>query len=396
MASGVADKWRVSRVTSGVICRGIMPGFTVSWLLLALASACLHAAGAVTCSGHCVVKAERVTPAGRVPFDNSKPLVTAVGCLETIEITYGSLGSLGEMTQPPKMVMMLGADQSTSITASAPVDDSRNGLKNTICCKEHPMDRDRVLAEAGFANELCFTQQTLSLEPRSLLADCMNMMSMITNETDGTAMIRIEFVVPERADMTIGEGNVDIMGTTDGSNSFVLQADYVEKNGAATIIKTQGYVIDVQVQRCSACLGKSEGLNSLAKQWGTHWTQVYSANHDIVGSPDELEQARLLRLGSLYAVRERDTLMSIALKFGVTVNQLFKWNGFMRNELDSMPESPNHMSRALTLGQVMCVLPKTCHNSFGGSQPVFTHWEVQPGEGGSVGLDYQVQPPTPR
>jgi len=47
------------------------------------------------------------------------------------------------------------------------------------------------------------------------------------------------------------------------------------------------------------------------------------------------------------------------------------------------------------LNQVICVLPKTCHNSFGGSQPVFTHWEVVPGMGGSVGLDYQVQPPTP-
>ena len=45
--------------------------------------------------------------------------------------------------------------------------------------------------------------------------------------------------------------------------------------------------------------------------------------------------------------------------------------------------------------QVLCVLPKTCHNSFGGNQPVFTHWEVAPGQGGSYGLDYQVDPPTP-
>jgi len=47
-------------------------------------------------------------------------------------------------------------------------------------------------------------------------------------------------------------------------------------------------------------------------------------------------------------------------------------------------------------GQVLCVLPKTCHNSFGGSQPVFANIEVQPSDlQKSLDWNWQVAPPTP-
>jgi LysM repeat protein len=39
----------------------------------------------------------------------------------------------------------------------------------------------------------------------------------------------------------------------------------------------------------------------------------------------------MVRLGPLYAARTGDTLLSIALKFGVTVNQLFFWNQHLRD-----------------------------------------------------------------
>merc|ERR1719409_2181607 len=96
----------------------------LSWLLLA--NALLFDArcnSSSMCDGHCVIKAERVTPAGRVPFNNSEPLVTAVGCLETIEITFGKHESFGTSSLPPKAVMMLTADRSTTITASTVLDD---------------------------------------------------------------------------------------------------------------------------------------------------------------------------------------------------------------------------------------------------------------------------------
>jgi hypothetical protein len=329
-------------------------------LSMVVGLACLGAAGAEMCSGDCVIRAERVTPAGLVPFNNSEPLVTAVGCLETLDITFGRINYFGTSAQPPKSVTMLTSDRSTTVTASTVLDDSDEGLKNRICCAEHPMDRDRLLEDAGpqFQNQKCYTDQALALAPLDFF-DCM--IQTTDEKTADTMRIRIQFIIPERADVTV-DGEEELMGMY-GTNSFLLQADYeAVVSGALTAIQALEYRVNVQVQRCSACLQSKEGLVALAKRFGTHWTQIYSANEDIVGSPDELDEARLVRLGSLYSVREGDTLMSIALKFGVTVNQLFVWNGYLRNALDTMPESANHMSRALAIGQVAC-LPLSAHPS---------------------------------
>jgi hypothetical protein len=159
-------------------------------------------------------------------------------------------------------------------------------------------------------------------------------------------MVRIQFIVPERADLMVS--STEVYDQMYGSTGFALVAEYISPDGSnQDTIRTTPFIVLLQIQRCSACLKKGEGLNALAKRFGTHWTQIYSANHDIVGTPDLLEESRVVRLGSLYSVRKIDTLMSIALKFGVTVNQLLQWNGFLRTMPDSMPESPNHMSRDL-------------------------------------------------
>jgi hypothetical protein len=319
----------------------------LAWLLLACL---LDAIGAVDCDGTCVIKAERVTPSGRIPFDNSQPLVTAVGCFETLEITYGTNKGLAVL---PKEIIMSKPDGSgTTYTAGTDLEEtSPAGVKNRICCKEHPMDRDKELENVG-VRERCRSDPLLYATPMNLFEDCMTKYVPVQNITAGTSTMKIVFIVPERADMTVN-GIEDHMGKSDGMHAFHLQAEYqVTIAGKLQTTLSQEYPVHIQVQRCSACLGRGEGLNALANKFGTQWTQIYSANHNIVGSPDELEESRLLRLGSLYAVRNGDTLMSIALKFGVTVNQLFLWNGYMRNQLDTMPESPNHMSRALTVGQV--------------------------------------------
>ena len=330
-------------------CLGKMVPRQLIFALLGVAY--LGVVGGEMCSGDCVIKAERVTPAGRIPFNHSEPLVTAVGCLETIEITFGKHAAYGTGALPPKAVMMLTSDRSTTITASTVIDDSSEGLKNRICCAEHPIDRDKLLADAGpdYQNQKCYTDQALALVPLNFF-DCM--IQTTDEKTADTMRVKIQFIIPERADVTVD--NEENLMRLYGTNSFLLQADYeATVGGVKTAIKALDYRVMVQVQRCSACLRQGEGLVALAKRFGTHWTQVYSANHDIVGSPDELDEARLLRLGSLYSVREGDTLMSVALKFGVTVNQLFVWNGYLRNALDTMPESANHMSRALAIGQVL-------------------------------------------
>jgi hypothetical protein len=325
----------------------------LAWLLLACLLH-LDAIGAVDCDGTCVIKAERVTPSGRIPFDNKQPLVTAVGCLETLEFTFGTNKYFTGVGVLPKEIVIVKPDGlGTTYTAGTDLEEtSAVGVKNRICCKEHPMDRDQALSDVG-VRERCRSDPLLYTTPMNLFEDCMKKDLPVPNITAGTSTLKIMFIVPERADMTI-HGTEDHMGKTDGMHAFHLQAEYQSTiAGQLQTIFTQEYPVHIQVQRCSVCLGKGEGLNALAHKFGTQWTQIYSANHDIVGSPDELEESRVLRLGSLYAVRNRDTLMSIALKFGVTVNQLFVWNGHMRNNLDTMPESPNHMSRALTVGQVL-------------------------------------------
>ena len=50
--------------------------------------------------------------------------------------------------------------------------------------------------------------------------------------------------------------------------------------------------------------------------------QVYSSNPEINRNPNQIDENQVIRLGPLYSVRTGDTLMSIATKFGVTVNQV--------------------------------------------------------------------------
>lgn len=160
--------------------------------------------------------------------------------------------------------------------------------------------------------------------------------------------------------------------------------------------------LKIQLQRCSVCLEQhtpgQEPLSSLvavAKAYGTHWSQIYSSNQDIVGNPGEVPAGKLIRLGPLYQVAAGDTLISIALKFGVSVNQLLFWNKQLTSLPDSNPTSANHMSRTLLPGHLLCVLPKTCANSFGSSQPVFELGEnLPPGQGGSWLDPLQVAAPS--
>jgi len=57
---------------------------------------------------------------------------------------------------------------------------------------------------------------------------------------------------------------------------------------------------------------------------------------------------------------------------------------------NSNPDSPNAMSRALELGQLLCVLPRTCYNAFGNSQPAYLQSEVDRAEGGWFGIKDQT------
>lgn len=159
----------------------------------------------------------------------------------------------------------------------------------------------------------------------------------------------------------------------------------METDSFNNTVQGSPHCVQIQVQSCSACLKGGAGLSTLSKAYGTHWTQIYSSNQDIKGSPDKLEQGRLVRLGPMYRVQAGDTAMSIALKLGITVNQIFFWNKQLvltQDPIGSMAE-----------GTMLCVLPKTCYNSFGKDQVVFNQREIYtPIEGGAWSDPFQIDP----
>ena len=93
---------------------------------------------------------------------------------------------------------------------------------------------------------------------------------------------------------------------------------------------------------------------------------------------------QLVKLGNQYRVKDGDTLVALALKFGVSVNQIFFWNP----HLVPLPDlggkgDRDFLSRLLPIGHELCILPKTCLNSFGDSQPVYNLGDTSDGAGGS-------------
>mmetsp|Transcript_22126 Transcript_22126/g.44775 ORF Transcript_22126/g.44775 Transcript_22126/m.44775 type:complete len:342 (+) Transcript_22126:318-1343(+) len=299
---------------------------------------------------------------GNSSYDNSVPFLTAVGCRKDIYVTFGSLIS---DTDSPNVELYTTTNIKKNSKDLNPVQEA--------CCVEAPLDREKS----------CVVDRAMETKPFDLF-ECISLDT--TEKWPGYTRAKVTFITPYDSDMN-----------NDGQLFFCLWASH-NQGGQTNPLRSAKYCITIQVQRCSACLKDGEGLTNMAKQWGTHWTQIYSANEDIEGTPDYLEAGRLLRLGPLYQLREGDTLMSVALKFGVSVNQLFYWNKYLRPLEDTVSENENPMSREVAVGHKLCVLPKTCYNSFVDQQPVFNQMEVglKPSQGGGWADPPQVHAAEPQ
>mmetsp|Transcript_45673 Transcript_45673/g.108252 ORF Transcript_45673/g.108252 Transcript_45673/m.108252 type:complete len:335 (-) Transcript_45673:60-1064(-) len=321
---------------------------------LAVLVAAVYVAQAATCDS---AGSPCVIDVGTSSYNNSETFLTAVGCVKEIHVVFGSL--LDDVTSPHVELFTTSGTKRNSIVLDA---------EQEACCENAPLDRASTCIIDRSEEKIPFT-----------LFRCINL--DITDQWPGYTRAKVTFIAPYNSDMT-----------DDGKLSFCLTAAHDPTFTSTNPLRSQPYCIDIQVQRCSACLKQGQGLVNMAKQWGTQWTQIYSANQDIIGSPDHLEEGRLLRLGPLYALREGDTLMSVALKFGVSVNQLFYWNKYLRPMEDTVSENNNTMSREVGVGHQLCVLPKTCYNSFADQQPVFNQIEVglKPSKGGAWADPKQV------
>lgn len=305
------------------------------------------------------------------------PYLTAVGCVNKITITFQAQDSTPASPPPVSFCQ----PQSTGICLSKGTGGGDDWIRGAdiarVCCSMHPKDRDKAASDllgrsannqvscAGYGSD-----GTYDIYSCSQLSTTTNVLPNNVSQTQAT----FTFIPPYYSDLV-----------NSGATSICFQV--LDAQQVARV----PYCFQIQLQRCSVCLETStpgqQALNSLvavAKSYGTHWSQLYSSNPDILGNPGKLLAGTLLRLGPLYQVLSGDTLISIALKFGVSVNQLLFWNKHLTSQADSNPTSSNHMSRVIKPGDVLCVLPKTCYNSFGPNQPVFLLGESFPeGQGGS-------------
>jgi hypothetical protein len=225
---------------------------------------------------------------GGASFDNSKYITTAVGCTATAEVKFGS-----------------ALDSTTSPTVSMCERDAEGKCKYKSGVILNQFQRDCCA--------LAFVQRS-----RSCIAPTM------ADDPNGVFQcIELSYAV-EPGYIT---AHVTFFGAygTDLINDGQVEACLVASHGNGTHA-SDPYCILFVVQRCSVCLQPGEGLASVAKRFGSHWTQVYSANPDIKGNPDDLQVGQLVRLGNRYTVKSGDTMVALALKFGVSVNQIFFWN----------------------------------------------------------------------
>jgi len=106
----------------------------------------------------------------------------------------------------------------------------------------------------------------------------------------------------------------------------------------------------VNVVKCKYCPVAGDSLQSIAKDFGTDWLQLYGANPSIE-NPDSLS-ADQINLGPVYRSRQHDTLRSVARRYGTTVETILLANPDMSPSEGTLPiDSP------------VCVFPGVCENS---------------------------------
>mmetsp|Transcript_27801 Transcript_27801/g.70026 ORF Transcript_27801/g.70026 Transcript_27801/m.70026 type:complete len:344 (-) Transcript_27801:209-1240(-) len=277
-------------------------------------------------------------------YDNTQVYRTAVGCVKSLSVVFSGPNS----TSPT--VHMCERQPSG---ACVPRPGALLTPFQRRCCEVPFQERH---AECSAAPDQGLPMDTFQ---------CMQLTQ--SAENGGRTNATLSFMAPFQSDL---------------QNAGQVEVCLVASHGSAA--QSGPFCVVFQVERCSVCLQEGEGLSVLARKYGTHWTQLYTSNPEITGNPDNVDEGQLVRLGMIYRVKERDTAMSIALKFGVSINQIFFWN----RHLVAMPETGDGMdstglSRDLPTGLELCVLPKTCLTSFGDNQPLNFLQESSPaGEGG--------------
>ena len=239
---------------------------------------------------------------GTSTFDNSNFVITATGCQTTVSAKFAS----GSGSLPPVVKMCERNPSGTCIIRPGVVLSSFQ----QNCCSAPYLQRPPNCTNPA------------QIDSPASVFQCVQMVS----RTHGAAtQVNITLFPPYQSDL-VNAGQIEVC---------LIASDAAQPSSPAW---STPYCIVFQVQRCSTCLSKGQSLSSLAHDIGTHWTQIYSANSQI-NDPDQVVEGevrisaravgfsiaavmcapppQLVRWGLVYLVQNNDTLVSIALRFGV-------------------------------------------------------------------------------
>jgi len=230
------------------------------WALLVFGGALAGDGAPVCCGGGrpCVVGK------GTESYDNSELYKTAVGCLITAPLQFGS--GFDDGRQLGMSLCDLLPSGECRLREGVRLTDSS---AQQACCSQRVQDRAPSCVPAS--------QRDI---PQSVL----NCVELKTAQTPGHVSGNLSLMVPFLSDLK-NNGNLEVC----------VVAYHTDAHGNATGPSSLPYCITFEAQRCSTCLQDGQSLMMLAKAFGTHWTQIYSANPGITSNPDALVVGQLVR-----------------------------------------------------------------------------------------------------
>lgn len=121
--------------------------------------------------------------------------------------------------------------------------------------------------------------------------------------------------------------------------------------------------ITVTVVKCRKCVAPGESLDSIAKLLNTQWRVIWSANPGML-NPLSIKEGDELQTALKYSVRTGDSLASLAMRFGTSVNVILSVNPTLNANSILAPNS------------TVCVVPSVEVYDMCPPQPKSSTWEA--------------------
>jgi len=139
--------------------------------------------------------------------------------------------------------------------------------------------------------------------------------------------------------------------TTGGEYTILISSTAID-------CRSFSHSVVFRVHKCEYCVSDRDSMHSIADRFSTHWTQMWSSNHEIE-VPDQLAKGQRIKLGNFYKTVKGDTWKLIAVRFGTTVERLLEINPELASESGGLVAADD-MVAMITPDSAVCVMPDTC------------------------------------